>query len=103
MLAWLGPAISQQYFEVGDEVKKAFTDHDPAAAQCFVGNDRGRWQADLYGLARQRLVAAGIQQIFGGDYCTYADPGAFSHFAGTVSVVAWRVSFCAMAKNPETG
>lgn len=80
MLAWLGPAISQQYFEVGDEVKKAFTDHDPAAAQCFVGNDRGRWQADLYGLARQRLVAAGIQQIYGGNYCTYADTRRFFSF-----------------------
>lgn len=80
LLAWLGPAISQRHFEVGDEVRNAFTDHDPAAAHCFVSNDRGRWQADLYGLARQRLEAAGIRQIFGGDFCTYAESDRFFSF-----------------------
>ena len=77
ILAWLGPAISQDNFEVGDEVCQAFAAHDDAAGELFIRNNRGRWQADLYGLARQRLNAAGIQQVYGGDFCTFADAGRF--------------------------
>lgn len=77
ILAWLGPAISQKNFEVGDEVRQKFVGHDAQAARLFSRNDNDRWQADLYGLARQRLMQAGIQQIYGGDYCTYDDSGRF--------------------------
>jgi hypothetical protein len=77
MLVWLGPAISQAAFEVGSEVRDAFLKNDAAAVDCFVANQHGRWQADLYGLARQRLTRAGITQVFGGDFCTYADSGRF--------------------------
>jgi YfiH family protein len=77
LLAWLGPAISQTAFEVGDEVRAAFVANDAAAADCFVENQRGRWQADLYALARQRLARAGIKQVFGGNFCTYAESGRF--------------------------
>src|ERR1700722_16520503 len=45
--AWLGPAISSPHFEVGPEVRAAFTAHDPAAAAAFTANTRGRWQCDL--------------------------------------------------------
>ncbi len=77
ILAWLGPAISQENFEVGEEVRQAFIARDKAATDCFVPNARGRWQADLYGLARRRLTAAGVLQIHGGQCCTYADSGRF--------------------------
>jgi len=77
LLAWLGPAISQAAFEVGDEVRQAFIDWNAAASDCFVRNERDRWQADLYGLARQRLQAIGVQRISGGEFCTYADAGRF--------------------------
>ncbi len=77
ILAWLGPAISQASFEVGPEVREQFCDRDAAAAMHFAENSRGRWQADLYGLARQRLRLAGLQQVYGGGYCTYADPHRF--------------------------
>ncbi len=77
ILAWLGPAISQASFEVGPEVREKFCDRDPGAAQHFTKNGRGRWQADLYGLARQRLQAAGLRQVHGGGLCTYADPQRF--------------------------
>lgn len=74
---WLGPAISQAAFEVGDEVRDAFTDADPGANHCFARNERGRWQADLYGLARRRLQALGVEAIYGGEHCTYSDPERF--------------------------
>ena len=77
LLAWLGPAISQPAFEVGAEVREAFTERDPAAADHFVANERGRWQADLYGLALQRLADAGVSDVYGGGFCTFKDPERF--------------------------
>lgn len=77
LLAWLGPAISQAAFEVGDDVREAFLARTPDAAACFEANERGRWQADLYGLARQALNAAGVTRVHGGSLCTYSDPARF--------------------------
>lgn len=77
ILAWLGPAICQQHFEVGDEVRQAFIQHDAAAGENFVQNQRGRWQADLYALARQRLRSAGIRDVSGGGLCTFDDQARF--------------------------
>jgi len=77
LLAWLGPAISQPNFEVGDDVREAFLAQDEQAGAGFVPNERGRWQADLYALARQRLVGAGVEAIYGGGWCTYADSERF--------------------------
>lgn len=76
-LAWLGPAISQPAYEVGDEVRQAFEDSDPGAGCGFQPNERGRWQADLYALARRRLQAAGVAGVYGGDYCTATDKARF--------------------------
>lgn len=74
MLAWLGPAIAQQSYEVGDEVRNAFIAHDRAAEAAFVATRSGHWLCDLYELARQRLRAAGVTQIFGAGFDTFADP-----------------------------
>ena len=71
--AWLGPAISQLNFEVGGEVRDAFLAADDGAGAHFVSNPRGRWQADLYGLARQRLAAAGVRAVYGEPRCTFDD------------------------------
>jgi len=77
LLVWLGPAISQAAFEVGDEVRDAFLAHDTDASICFEANSRGRWQADLYALARQRLGAVGVEAVSGGGFCTYLDEDRF--------------------------
>jgi YfiH family protein len=77
LLVWLGPTISQEHFEVGDEVRDAFIEHDRVAAQCFTQNVRGRWQADLCSLAEQRLHGLGVRQIYGGGMCTFSDPQRF--------------------------
>lgn len=77
LLAWLGPAISQAAFEVGDEVREVFVLDDSRAAAHFRQNERGRWQADLYGLARLRLERCGVTRVFGGSRCTFGEPGAF--------------------------
>jgi len=77
ILAWLGPAITQTYFEVGKDVRNAFMAHNPNADQAFKPSKENKWFADLYQLARQRLTELGINQIYGGNYCTYADKTRF--------------------------
>ena len=77
LMAWLGPAISQDNFEVGDDVRQQFLTKDPESTGCFRENKRGRWQADLYGLARRSLVRSGVSRISGGAFCTYANESAF--------------------------
>ncbi len=75
--AWLGPAISAPAYEVGDEVRAAFSDQDRDAA--FSANPRGRWQADLYSLARRALMRSGVVSIHGGGFCTFGDQRFYSH------------------------
>ena len=77
LLAWLGSAISQQAFEVGEEVRAIFVDADPQAAAAFIPGQRGKWLADIYMLARLRLNVLGITQIYGGKYCTYRESEKF--------------------------
>jgi polyphenol oxidase len=94
LLAWLGPAIGPQHFEVGSEVRDAFVSHDPAAAAAFGANPRGRWQCDLAALARRRLHAAGVTAVFGGEWCTYADPARFFSYrrdgqCGRMAALIW--------------
>lgn len=73
LLAWLGPAIGPQAFVVGDDVRGAFLAHDVEAASAFMAQSDGKWLADIYRLARQRLHKHGVASIFGGDFCTFND------------------------------
>ncbi len=75
-LAYLGPAISQRAFEVGEDVREAFLKHDPIAEKAFVPHNQ-KWFADLYLLATQRLNALGVSQIYGGQFCTFSQPELF--------------------------
>ncbi len=75
MLAWLGPAIGADAYEVGDEVRGSFRAASDQAA--FAKNPNGRWQLDLYRLARGRLQTSGLTQIFGGQHCTHSEPERF--------------------------
>jgi YfiH family protein len=78
VVAWFGPAIGPDAFEVGADVFRAFTDFDAGAAASFLATGHpGRWRADLYALATRRLERAGVQAVFGGGFCTYSDPERF--------------------------
>lgn len=72
LLAWLGPCIGPESFEVGAEVREALLRADPQAEQAFRPNAGGRYMADLAALARRRLERLGVARIYGGDACTYA-------------------------------
>ncbi|MCO6414248.1 MAG: peptidoglycan editing factor PgeF [Thiogranum sp.] len=77
LMAWLGPAIGPRHFEVGDEVRHVFIDQQSAAHAAFTAGPDGRWMADLYRLARLRLQAAGVDAVYGGRFCTYAERDRF--------------------------
>lgn len=80
VLVWLGPAIGPQAFEVGPEVREAFTVDHPRAAQAFVpSQNHGRYMADIYQLARIRLAACGVTSVYGGGGCTFTDHRFFSY------------------------
>lgn len=96
IMAWLGPCISQAAFEVGDEVRDIFLAGIEDAIHCFDENDDGRWQADLPGLARLWLQAAGVEQVYDSKLCTYGDPGRFYSYrrdgqCGRMATFAFRI------------
>ena len=95
LTAWLGPAISREHFEVGVDVRDAFLDPDPGAAPFFAPNARGRWQADLVGLARRRLERLGVGSVAGGHWCTYTDRTHFYSYrrdggGGRMAALIWK-------------
>jgi len=97
MLAWLGPAIGPDAFEVGDEVRAAFCELDPAHAACFRHSSKDRWLADIYALARQQLRSLNISAIYGGGWCTFSNSERFfsyrrSHPTGRMASFIWLIA-----------
>lgn len=80
LLAWLGPAIGPDAFEVGSEVRAAFLTAAPGVDSAFRPRPGGKWLADIYALARIRLASVGVSRVFGGDLCTFADERRFFSF-----------------------
>lgn len=95
LMAWLGPAIGPDAFEVGDEVRARFVTAQPAAGRCFRALEGGKWLADLFGLARLRLASAGVGGVHGGGLCTVSDPRRFYSYrrdrtTGRMASLIWR-------------
>lgn len=99
LLAWLGPCIGPEAFEVGAEVKAAFEASSPEAVRHFKPLGPGKWLANLSGLARMRLQAAGVASLHGNDggpaWCTVANASRFfSHrrdrVSGRMAACIWR-------------
>lgn len=94
IIAWLGPAAGPLAYEVGADVFEAFTARDGRAHLAFLPTRPGHWNVDLYMLARQRLLDAGVRDVFGGEYCTISAPQQFfSHRrdgqSGRIATLAW--------------
>lgn len=86
LLVWLGPAISQQHFQVGSEVKVQLQQAMPILEpRVFVqGSSLGKWYADIYQIARLQLQLFKDIEVFGGEYCTYEQQSLFfSHRRAT--------------------
>jgi polyphenol oxidase len=94
LLAWLGPAIEQDAFEVGAEVREQFVTQDSTNAASFTPNARGRWLADLYDLARRQLERIGVTRVYGGGFRCYADRDRFFSYrrdgvTGRMATIVW--------------
>lgn len=94
LLAYLGPAIGPSAFEVSADVRDAFLARSADAATAFVAHKPGKWLADLFALARQRLRKSGVTQIYGGGLCTYSDPRRFFSYrrdktTGRMAALIW--------------
>jgi YfiH family protein len=95
LIAFLGPAIGPDAFEVGADVRDAFITANPAAGDAFKPLRQDKWRADLFMLARQRLARCGVHRIFGGGQCTYNDPARFYSYrrdrtTGRMAALIWR-------------
>lgn len=97
VMAWLGPAIGPAAFEVGDEVRAAFTARDPDHAAAFMpGAAPGKHQADIYALARRELARAGVARVYGGGRCTVTEADRFYSYrrqggeCGRMASLIWR-------------
>jgi YfiH family protein len=77
LLAWLGPAIGPDAYEIDGEVRDAFLARDARAEPAFAPTRPGHWNLDLYAVARQRLEDLGVTRVFGGGYCTASNPDLF--------------------------
>ncbi len=78
LMAYLGPGIGPRTYEVGGEVREVFVRQDARAAAAFAPRPGGKYLADLYALARQRLAAAGVGEVHGGEFCTLSEARFFS-------------------------
>jgi YfiH family protein len=77
VLAWLGPAIGPDAFEVGPEVRAAFVSVHAGADDAFAPRGRDKFMADLYALARLRLAQSGVERVSGGGHCTCTEAARF--------------------------
>ena len=96
VVAWMGPAIGPDRFEVGADVRDAFLARDDRAAAAFrpYPDRPGKWLADLFALATLRLRAAGVASLHGGGLCTASDPGRFFSYRrdqspGRMAALVW--------------
>jgi len=77
IMVWLGPAIGPSVFEVGDEVRGLFMQQQTRSESAFQPHAQGKWLVDIYELARQHLYVQGVEQVYGGGFCTYTDSERF--------------------------
>ena len=103
LMAWLGPAIGPDAFEVGTDVRTAFVTVDADHAQAFrpCGD---RWKADLYCIAREQLARLAVKEVYGGSRCTYTEIDQFYSFRrdGTTGRMATLI-WIARPDEPRTG
>lgn len=97
-VAWIGPGIGAAHYEVGEEVRRAFVDQTPSLARFFTpGRDVAHWYADLAGIARAKLLAAGAAAVRLSGICTFHEKAFYSYrreggSTGRFALCLWRTS-----------
>lgn len=86
LMAWIGPAISQSKFEVGDEVRQAFVDKYASADKRFMSNRPAHWLCDLPALVVDLLKRLGVADVTQSNLCSFTnDADFFSYRRETVT------------------
>lgn len=78
-MAWLGPAISQNAYQVGSDVYQALTTYDVSHKEAFLPDGEKHYRLDIYTVARQQLIKAGVTAVYGGNFCTFQQTMFFSY------------------------
>lgn len=97
ILVWLGPAIGPEAFEVGSEVKDVFLGKSADFDSAFKPHSEGKWLMDIYLAARIQLKQLGIEDVYGGGFCTYTEVERFYSFrrdkqTGRMASLVWMES-----------
>ncbi|WP_404340654.1 peptidoglycan editing factor PgeF [Pseudoalteromonas mariniglutinosa] len=95
IIAWFGPAIGAQQFEVGNDVKETFLELAPAYGTAFTVQREDKYLADIYALAKLQLADHGVLDVSGGEYCTVSQPELFFSYrrdgqTGRMASLIWR-------------
>jgi hypothetical protein len=84
LMAWFGPAIGPDQFEVGEEVLDSFLAAENAGQHEAIRSafsrsqsQAKRYYANLYHLAELRLRAIGVTKFYGGHWCTFSEKELF--------------------------
>lgn len=102
LLAWLGPAIGPDAFEIGEEVRTQLLAGTPGAHDAVRPTGPGRWHADLYALARARLEGVGVGAVYGGGACTVREASRYYSYrrdgtTGRMATLVWMRGAQALA------
>lgn len=96
LMAWLGPAIGAERYEIGADVRDALLAEIPPAVVTRAlrpSGNAGRWLADLYELARSELAGLGVTDVYGGEFCTFRDARFYSYrrdgVTGRMAALVW--------------
>lgn len=95
LIAWLGPAIGKNCFEIKDDVREIFIKHNPETQKAFTPYNNDSFLTDIYLLATQRLNSVGITTIYGGEYCTFIQKELFFSYrrdgasSGRMASIIW--------------
>lgn len=95
-MAWIGPGIGSNVYEVQADFLSAFKEYQSETT--FKPTENGRWLANMYALATERLQRLGVTAIFGGEYCTYSDSERF--YSARRSSVTGRMATLIWLSNP---
>ncbi|NKB38898.1 MAG: peptidoglycan editing factor PgeF [Gammaproteobacteria bacterium] len=94
LIAWIGPHIRQQHYEIGTDVYDIFQNRDPGTDRAFIPDGKGKWQLSLAQLVNYELEKCGISQIYDCQACTYAEPLHFFSYrrqaiTGRMATLIW--------------
>jgi polyphenol oxidase len=95
LMVWLGPAIGPSCFEVGSEVRDSFVNKSVDYLSAFLEQTNGQWLANIYTLAKIELAKADVNEIYGGNFCTFTDSARFYSYrrdnkTGRMASLIWR-------------